>query len=456
MFLTSCMEKQRPKSDTVHKDLFPSINCIISGYIKAEQPDWEQLEAISKTPYERKQSTITNEFELPTVYKQINKTAKQEEKKPFLCMLTSAQPNKHLMEQLYTSAYEFVDYELNIKQPDLNINTTNFLMLLQNMKNAHDNCGITADCMGTYAYKSYDRDTTNKYIPLLFCCLKRYLLTVQETKEDLDLELFSTKNENLPHIFGVENFKTINSEQLPDAAQLKGIFFKKYPAQNHLCSKLKILMSSDTFNHTRNTLTRCLYTSEQQILFSNYSNGDYTDLKKEFYDKVYSLLIKNGSSQDIYNILMMIEKAKEQGDIQKESDLGRAMLNFDPTETTMETVMRWFNTSYSAIDTKKYNAIDTKNRIALFCNLVEKYNNAQPHKLRPTPLQYFCYNRQKELDLALPDSFNSKIFDENSYAFDEFKKFREYVIELMDTSNQEIQLYVNCVYYSKKSDAIKG
>ncbi|HEX4069038.1 MAG TPA: hypothetical protein VHX42_02980, partial [Candidatus Babeliales bacterium] len=62
----------------------------------------------------------------------------------------------------------------------------------------------------------------------------------------------------------------------------------------------------------------------------------------------------------------------------------------------------------------------------------------------------------KELDLALPDSFNSKIFDENSYAFDEFKKFREYVIELMDTSNQEIQLYVNCVYYSKKSDAIKG
>lgn len=406
-------------------------------YNQIVNTNWPVYNEIMNMTYQRDQPVAPNTVELTPVYPQINNFHTTPPIEKSVIPQLNTRPMKLIMEQMYNDAYRVIDYERTTETPDKKTEYKNLFFLINSMNNAR-NYGINEDDMGKFAYKSYNRDITSKYIPLLFSCLKRYTLTVKETKEDLTSFSNNFYDTKLINIFEIGDTKIANNEQIiPDTDQSDAAL-KPYPAYAHLLSKLKILTNASL--PTVDELTSCLYISEQ-TLFNHYSNGDSVDLKNEFYNKAYKLLINNGNTLDLYNLLLIIKMTKKLGAIQKESDLGRAILTFDPTETIAGKIVNFFDTHYCTID--------TKNRISLFCELIEKYNNAQPHKERPSGRQFFCYNEQKELDLALPDFFDSRLFDENIYALDEFGQFRNNVIKLMNSDNHSVQLCVDHVYHSK-------
>lgn len=470
---TTCMEKPRPRRQSYEEEeaqfppvspssvvpiyinsippVMPRITPINNNYkyqplsqnipvCEAAQPG-EQLNKIANTTYRHQQQDSKNEVELSTIYRPATTINTNN-------ILTTTQQNTHLMEQLYNNAYTFVDYERTTTKIDVPTEHKNLYMLINSMNSAKNN-GLTEDDMGTFAYKSYDRDTTSRYIPLLFCCLKRYNLTIKETKENVPVHI-NAFDKNLTQIFGIKEERTCtytsNAEQI-------NAFLESYPAYNHLLSKLRILIATkikpytiitETKAHTIDNFaafTSCLY-AHKQLPSSHYSDGSYVNLRNEFYHKAYDLLINSALLSNMYNLLIMLNKAKKGGDIQKETDLGRAMLNFDPTpETIMEKITDFWN--------KKYRAIDTKNRISLLCDLIEKYNNTDPHKQRPANLQWICYDDYKKLDLALPDFPKSTLFDEKQWAFDAFEQLQRNISALIKSDEQTVQLCVNHVYYEK-------
>ena len=91
-----------------------------------------------------------------------------------------------------------------------------------------------------------------------------------------------------------------------------------------------------------------------------------------------------------------------------------------------------------------------KNRILLFCSLVQKYNEAKGIKKTPTPAHYSHYFLINVLNIALPNSFDATLVDKNSVAFEEFKDLITDIIELKHQSKEAIARKVNFLYFQGK------
>ena len=295
--------------------------------------------------------------------------------------------------KLYKDANEFIMNPSNRKLVELILSTKN------------------EDDVSKWAYTNHISKVN--YIPLLFCCLKKYRLTIESTGE-------STPFENVwLYKPGIKS-KNIDS----------------YPAYIHLVNTLTDLLVTNVDNIK--ILNDCLY-SDPSILFEGYIRNAYVDANitiNELYNCLYQLLCRNGNTRDIYNILQIIGNIKLSTTI-TEKDIGYRMLFYQPND---------FQSQFKSWYDDQYNAIHTKHRIALFFNLIEVYQSLKGNKTTPTGKQYFTYCDQKRLDIAWPDTFNGLIYDSDYYAFEEFTLLRNQIIELMLLDRQSLEKKVNQIY----------
>jgi hypothetical protein len=342
------------------------------------------------------------------------------EEKPSSSTIIPLLSNNTIVEKLYNDVSAFIQINMNgyLLRSD-QLRSKKLSHLITSMNKAQSN-GFHEDYMGIF---SHNKNCSHPQIPLFFGCLKKYRLTTSTTNETLPFynkekaePLFDN---SLAYALGITNSPT------------------QYPAYIHLTHCLSALSLQKI--ETVTTLASCLY-KNQHILFKNEAVS-YTDLKNDFYNRAYDLLQDGLSfdvrskSNDIYNLLHIIEKAKINKDIDQERNLGDGIINTKP-----KAVLDWF------ID-EDLNS--TKNRISLFCIFIEKYNRARGNKKIPTGEQYDCYCLQQKIDLAFPDSFNSTLFDKNIYAFTEFEQLTSDTQKLMNSDDETVQQSVDQIYNLK-------
>jgi hypothetical protein len=99
----------------------------------------------------------------------------------------------------------------------------------------------------------------------------------------------------------------------------------------------------------------------------------------------------------------------------------------------------------------------------VFCTLVKQYNNARLTKITPTnalltkitptAAQYQAYTVKKELDITVHDSLcNNSLFDENRYAFAEFKELLKRTELLQRESENKVNQHVDTLKIGEENE----
>jgi hypothetical protein len=409
--------------------------------IVANEPGWKKCNEIMNMTYKRNQPiVIHNPFtpDLTPIYKQPTKSIKHQEKKPLLRTNISPQPDNNVMQELYDKVYSFIWDECRNKRLNQLTQNKELVRIIEHMNNARSS-NINEDVIGRFAYnkEGFICSVASKYVPLFFTLLKRYTSTTNVTKEPLPFNA-ATQELTLEQVIGISNH-TNNKTDILDVYS----YLEQSPAFFHLHFALRYLLQCFAIEGVDN-FTTYLY-GDEKILLEDYEDGSYIDLKNEFYDKAYNVLLHNNNAQDIYHLIQIIDKAKTSKNIHQESNLANAILNFDfePTKTITAQVMRLFEESHSTIN--------IKNRISVFCSLVAKYNDLRLTKITPTPRQYKAYLLKKQLDIPLPDSvYKAHLLDDNSYAFTAFKQLIENTNILIKSDDKNVQKCVAQLYPQKK------
>jgi hypothetical protein len=435
MHLTSllCMEKQCKENLFVSyaKDTneFPLTKLKTTPVyqkipLTANEPGWEKLNEIADI----KNTHLSALSEPITQYTNswIKKTNKEEQK-----------PNSPIIQKLYEQAFSlaqdsWINGYRNIKNKDL-------LILLRNMHEA-EQYSINEDIMGAFTYKqSCGKENyfaARRCATLLFGYFKKYRLNATKAKELLQ-----------PHNYFDRVDKKEEKKIAVNLCKQLDITLTEISYQENTAKKINVdfphfwqlevdlekLFLSD--EDKLQTLICCIY--NQKKLSKNCPHGTYTDLKAEFCKETASLLelfhyVKE-QEQRTYNIIQMIENAKKAKEILHEKDLALSILKSDKL-----TFYDYFHTPESVTD--------KKNKAIILCNLIDHYNKTKNEKMTPIPDQFVAYNLNKNLDIALPDSFNHTLFDKDSYAFEEFKQLCIAIRELVDLKSKHIQECVTYLY----------
>ena len=271
---------------------------------------------------------------------------------------------------------------------------------INNLINHLDNSGISEDAMNKYAQQKIN-DDASKCIPIVFCLLKRYNIERQQTGH-------AEISNKLTNVFGIPT--------IPKC--LAYIKLKEY--------LIKVVNSKYSGNMIM--LSHCLYHSE--ILFTDYFPIHFFDIS-EFYYHAYQLLINNGTRLDVYNALQLSKT------VSNLKNMGYMILNFEPI-TIKHKLLNYVDNQFICQD--------TKNRIALFLHLVAQYDLTKGILITPTSKQFCVYKCYIKLNILPPDSFDKKVFDDQIYAFAEFKKLINNIKTLMLSDNVEVQQWVNHLY----------
>jgi len=281
---------------------------------------------------------------------------------------------------------------------------------------------ITEDYMSMYAYNKCDwrNDSIKKQkIPLFFGCIKQYRLNVTPTKEHLPLTSY----------YDLVKTESSISSSLPTPTTSNplqnGTFRKIYPAYYTLVQSLASLLKLSTLKD----LLIFLY-SKRKISFHHYPENIIFDVKNDFYPRVHFLLDMDiveftDNLDKFYNLLQMIDKAKQSESIIDEKQLAQTILDLDLTPSN----------TFASIEVIAHQ----KNRVSQFCLLLQQYNQKRLPKKTPTPAQYQHHDLIERLNLALPDSFDSTLMDEKEVAFEEFKELLEKIIKLKHSTQGTFQ-----------------
>ena len=295
--------------------------------------------------------------------------------------------NENTMTNIYRIAIELVRYELGKYKST--INNRNLIRLLYAMD------GVNEDALGKFAYNKVDEDyKVTYYIPLVFSCLKRYNQNRSESippKMDID--------ENLTNAFWRSDFN-INI----------------YPVYNQLTNDLNVLIYDSGIENIK-LLNTCFYV-DTEILFKDYITKHVSI--GECYYHICNLLRRGSNVADLYNVLQMLT---------------------------------WFNSndilSYKSSFTEKlidficqYDVLN-KNRIVLLLHLVNQYNHQRGILITPTGKQYYTYVVVNHLTLAFPNTFNSRLYDDQVYAFAAFKQLINNVTNLIISDDASVQCCVD-------------
>ncbi|HEX4068704.1 MAG TPA: hypothetical protein VHX42_01275 [Candidatus Babeliales bacterium] len=371
-------------------------------------------------------STDPNEIELTPVYKPIegstteyfdcinkkNISSPQKDQKPI---------NTYLIERLHNSARDFL-YYLDATAISKPYNTEDFaqsqgllhpnnatrdkklVMLIKLMNTAKYN-GITEDFMGNFSYEQYCK-LTHRYAayglaPLVFSCLKRYMLTIHDSKEQLVLDV----------------------KDLSDS----------HPAYDNLVENTKQM-----FAHGHYIIIPYLYANAKTLSTKDKLYNHISTLK-EFCETFHSLQSQTYTifQQRIWNYLDFIKQIKNLKNIEREKDLGNAILTFERQQTLKEKLLCCPKYDYS---------IDNKNRLAMFCIYAEKYFQTCSNKITPDCMQYCIWQIQNYTHIALPDSFDTNLLDKNYYALEELHELTNNLLNLNKNSTEDIQRLVDQHY----------
>ena len=304
----------------------------------------------------------------------------------------------HDFNKIYEAAYQVVNH-LN----DQHLN--DLIRLTQH---------VNLDKMGKYAYERnkevkeillrYCSNDKKLYIPLVFSCLKRYFNTLQS----LPITSTSTKVK----VTDVDNklLKALNIS----------VEIEVYHGEAYQALKSSLIKLPDVPLESIKMFNQMFY-DDAKILFEKSNASMILHATLLTIDQAaYLLLIHNGTTEDLFNLVDMIEKEMTHGITEK--DIGYKLLS---------------NTLYSN---------EAKNRMALFLHLVKQYRQRRGDRLTPCARQYYTYLKQKKLNILLPDSFNTSFFNTNCYAFDDFKLLRKNTVALMQSDVNSVQTCVNQIY----------
>jgi hypothetical protein len=94
---------------------------------------------------------------------------------------------------------------------------------------------------------------------------------------------------------------------------------------------------------------------------------------------------------------------------------------------------------------------ETKNKkISILCHLIKQYNDQRKTKETPTPQQQKTYKCGIPIfKFSLPDTFDSTLLDEETYAFKEFNELVHKFSLLRSSSDENVQECINQIYASK-------
>jgi hypothetical protein len=349
----------------------------------------------------------------------------QEEQKPFLQTNNLTKTNNScLANQLYKAARDYMHCvyhdTYSMKHHKLLVDT----IVLMNKAKSNN---ITEDFMGKLAYKCGKKITS-----LFFSCLKKYMITISTTKEQLPFDSYTLyTNTKLPQALNLP-YKN------PSEEEIKTIPFF-HPAYINLSN------TTHKIERHHSKLCDCLY-SNTKILFDDYPEyNDVTDFS-DFYHYARDLsipyeLYEYWPDCDSYisNVLNLIERIKKIEHTSSQKDICHKILNFDPTQTFKGIIRDFFLHNYATVTKKNF--------LVILYTFAEKYNHARGDKKTPTYKQYKACLYQKNLDLALPDDVDATLFDDNMYAFAEFSQLIDNVKILAKADAYDRQQCVNQLYF---------
>jgi hypothetical protein len=277
---------------------------------------------------------------------------------------------------------------------------------------------VSEDQMATFCYTKQkefsEKDTYTKKrhqrTTLFFNYLKKYRLTAAQL------------NESLP--------------QHAPVAQLS--LLKKYPTFIELCRNLFHLRYALN-RHNPFDLIYWLYDETQKEVKELHAATDSFDTIDQFYDEAYKQLHNFDEEphsiemyERVYDLLNTTKVIKAKFFTDTEIELGYNILN------TKEDSM-WGD----IFGKTKFK----KNIAAIWCNLVEKYNQSRGKKNHPKPYQIYIYGTKNIWNLTVSDTFDRRLISEKRYAFNEFAQLLIETRELMTANSEEVQQWVNRLYY---------
>jgi hypothetical protein len=308
-----------------------------------------------------------------------------------------------LIQQLYDTAYSCVDFiyqrEDNKKDPELHNYDAKVISLVDCMHTAKNN-GITEDYMGKYAYQKHTSaffhvTQSQRYLPLVFSCLKKYMTTNNPTDHSQTPHPFAQKIVNL-----ITTHDQHTLRKLPDCLYDNQDIF---PLKD---SSYMLIPSFETFYRNAVIALDPKYISPSSIHVGN-----------------------------VYNTLQLIEGMKKTYyHFSQDKAVGRMMLIRKKQPSMIGKLLGYTEEDYP---------ITTKNIIAAACALVEKYNTARGDKKNPTGNQYCSYYIIINKELALPDDFNLSLFSADHYAFNELSDLSGDLVNLLHASPEDVQKIVD-------------
>lgn len=350
--------------------------------------------------------------------------------------------NTDIMKRLYHQAWNFTHSHLTgyfVKPTDLQ--KTELVDVIKTMRNAH-NYDINEDSMAQYCYNQasilYDACTI---LPFVFSCLKQYQATIVQTSEllsdDINQQIIEKPqqkllDEDVAQALGIIQIKKTDNNQATT---------NKYPAYQSLTKNLATLFNRNPL--AIRTLIACIY-QNKNILTSASSIKNYNDLANNFYSEAHTLIqnfnyYSNANKNQIYKLTLILDELQNTKEIE---NIGYTLLNHKPTFSESFNLPVFYSSEY---------LINHNNTITLLYVLVEKYTHLRKNKIIPTPEQFLCYQLIKDADLALPDSFDNAIFNENTYALSEFADLIKNINTIFSLTNeQEKQKCIDILFPEKK------
>ncbi len=355
-------------------------------------------------PNNTNEASTTDDIPLTPLYRPISPTeyldcrTNTQKTVPFFQEKQNTQ-HAYLVNRLYNSARDLVNFRTfqhnNMTDDDRIFTQNQKCVTLVELMIAAKKKGITEDFMGNLSYTKWNDPT----ISFIFGCLKKYMLTVANTGEKLPFnsEQFYT------HDNRIQTLKATNKERIT-VEQIKTLSPK--------CPVFHTDLWKSINNMVENGLTWCVpyvYASTY-ILSKEYPQYSHiTDIDEclDTFELIWRS--KDCYTEKVYRALNLIEQIKKITGITQEKNLGYIyFLNPEKKEALKEKILRWPSKT-----TYEYN----QKFKALFCVLVEKYHENRGNKITPKPLQHYIHNALEHI--ALPDSFDLSLLDENYYALKE-------------------------------------
>lgn len=270
--------------------------------------------------------------------------------------------------------------------------------------------GITEDHMGLFA--SYqDNVSFNQRTSLFFYFLKHYNKTMATTHE----QPFATWS--------------------PLAKRLAIV-----PYKNNRINPIELLM-----NDTNQLLSKKINYYDEIVSFLHAKQtfkqlcGKCVlvgpDWKKKFIDEAFQLFCSKNFCDKVFDIVLMVNKAKELQLMIDESELGYYILSYKPALLD-KMAMGSLIVSYES----------QQKKMALLCSCIKKYNGSRGQKVTPSTQLYHIYKELEPLHILPPDALDKNLLDPNKIAFKEYGELLDDITELKQSYDDAVEDCINVLY----------